>query len=469
MTLLWIKYGFIILCSVYTTICLTNKRQTISSSRAVIRAVFVVLQAVLVAYTRQYSISIGILTMVLSSAFIDKILLKLNISTAILSTVISYGSSYILYAGGLLVTVLVKIVIGDYSNNVSAPYFAIIGIVQTLLSVLLFQTKRLRHGLPFLQNSNHSVLGVYLSISLLVIVSIFGTKTETYRITMILFYSLLSLGALLWYWGKHYLTHEYLDQLQKREQKKLEEALEASHQEINKLKIENQTFSKIIHKDNKIIPAMELAVSQLLFSLSQDEDQKIRVEQARNLLEQLKTLSQERAGIIHNYEAMSQKLPSLGLSGLDALFCFMMQKANMAGIAFDVQVDEGADKTLIQNISDSDACTLLADLVENALIAAGHSQQEKAVQVELGTNGGVFHIRVCDSGDLIPTEVLERWGKERITTHADTGGSGIGMMTIHELCQKYNASFYTQPLQDMLPYHKYICIQFDGLCTFQAH
>ena len=42
-------------------------------------------------------------------------------------------------------------------------------------------------------------------------------------------------------------------------------------------------------------------------------------------------------------------------------------------------------------ISESDASTLLADLIENALIAAKHSQHKKVVQVKLGVDAGIFY------------------------------------------------------------------------------
>ena len=463
-----IKYGFIILCSVYTTVCLTNKRQTVTISRCTIRAFFLILQVAVAAYTRQYAMSISILTMVLSSAFIDKGFLKLDMSTAILATVIGYGTSYILFVGGILTLIAIKLLVGDYTDDISLVSLALVGGVQNLLSVLIFKTRRLRHGLPFLQNLHSSDLGIYLSILLLITAAIFGIKTEMHRTTITLFYLILSLGVLLWYWGKNYLTREYLNQVKKREQKDIQGALEEARREIGRLRSENETFSKIIHKDNKLIPAMELAVSQLLYSVEQDQDPQARTEQAQRILKQLKSLSEERTGILKNYEHTNQKLPSLGLGSLDALFLFMLQKAKISEIAFDLKVDDGILRILTGNISESDASTLLADLIENALIAANHGRHEKAVQVKLGIDAGIFYISVSDSGAPFPPEVLARWGIERITTHADAGGSGIGMMTIYELCQKYSASFEIEQVQNVSPYRKCVSVRFDGLGSFRV-
>lgn len=207
---------------------------------------------------------------------------------------------------------------------------------------------------------------------------------------------------------------------------------------------------------------MELAVCQFLCSVAQDEKQLDKADQAKKILQQLRSLSNERKGIVKNYEDTYQKLPTLGLMGLDALFLLMMQKANMSGITFHLRLSNNANRLLPKNISESDASTLLADLIENALIATSHSQREKAVEVYLCTENNILQICVSDSGSPFPPEVLKKWGIEPFTTHADAGGSGIGMMCIYELCQKYGASFKIEQLQDPSPYCKCVSIRFDG-------
>lgn len=472
MIFLAFKYTPIILCSLYTVVCLTNKRQTFTYMRYAIRLLFLILQvslAIYVRYIRNDSMFACILSMILSSIFIDTVFLKLALSTSISTTIIGYASSYAFYAGGVLFLAAIKCVIGDHSSQLSLLYLFLIGIFQILLSFLIFNTKRLRHGLSFFRDSEKSDLGVYLSIFLLLIIAIFGIQTETYRTTGILFCLILSFGALLWYWSKTYLAREYLYQIRKREHSQLQATLDEVRKENLRLSAENETFSKIIHKDNKLIPAMELAVSQLLYSIAQDDTQQSRMEQAQSILKQLKALSEERAGIVINYEDASQKLPCLGLNGLDALLLFMLQKAHMSEIEFDLKLDDGIDQIITGSISESDSSTLLADLIENALIASNHTEHKKAVQVKLGVDTGIFYISVSDSGPPFPPEVLERWGVERITTHADAGGSGIGMMSIYELCQKYSASFEIEQIQDASPYRKCVSIRFDGHGSFQVH
>lgn len=65
-------------------------------------------------------------------------------------------------------------------------------------------------------------MGVYLSITTLVIVSLGGIKSESEYIVVVLFSSLLICGLVLWFWWKSRMVKEYMEQLRQREQRELE-------------------------------------------------------------------------------------------------------------------------------------------------------------------------------------------------------------------------------------------------------
>jgi len=56
--------------------------------------------------------------------------------------------------------------------------------------------------------------------------------------------------------------------------------------------------------------------------------------------------------------------------------------------------------------------------------------------------------------------VLEKLGQQRITTHKNEGGSGIGMMTVCEICRKYYASLRIIPIKDDI-FSKSVSVIFD--------
>lgn len=83
---------------------------------------------------------------------------------------------------------------------------------------------------------------------------------------------------------------------------------------------------------------------------------------------------------------------------------------------------------------------LLADLLENAIIATKHSK-EKNILVHLGILYQNYVIEVFDSGIPFESKTLKDFGIKRTTTHSNEGGSGIGLMSIYELMKQYKASF----------------------------
>lgn len=466
---IFLKNFFLFISSVYCIIKMLPHHSVITRKRCIAILFFACVVSIGIFVTNCYIPQVNIIVMIVASIFIYLYLFKVNINTAIIITMIGYGVSYLAYALAALILTFFMFSYQKITLKSSGilPYIAV-GPIQFLLVLLLFRVRRFRRGIPVLNYEKYGDAGVCLSIIVVIAISILSLNDHTTIIIPIIVCMLFMCGLALFCWWKNRITQNYLTQLHQREKQALQEEIDILQKKLVDLKEDHDRLSRVVHKDNKLIPAMELAVSQLLCSIFRGENQRIRIEQAQSILEQLKSLSCERAGIIKNYEYVNQKLPLLGIGGWDALLHFMMHKARMAGIAFDFKMEEDVCQKIIQIISEQDATTLLADLIENALISASNSQNEKAIQVELGIHAGVCCICVRDSGDPFPKEVLERWGVERITTHQDTGGSGIGMMTLYELCQKYHASFEIEQSQNMSPYHKCISVRYDGQGSFKV-
>lgn len=71
--------------------------------------------------------------------------------------------------------------------------------------------------------------------------------------------------------------------------------------------------------------------------------------------------------------------------------------------------------------------TLLADLVENAIIAI-RSRTSKRILVSISISEGHYLIDVFDGGIPFEAETIINLGLKKITTHADSSGSGIGLV-----------------------------------------
>lgn len=252
-----------------------------------------------------------------------------------------------------------------------------------------------------------------------------------------------------------------MEQLRHRERRELESIISSKDDEIVLLRKENEAFSKIIHKDNKLIPAMELAVKEALYTVSHSNDPVERAQRTQQILAQLQSVSVERTGIISNYEHTDSSLPSTGVLTFDALLSYMQKKAAAKGVSFELNFDTTVNELIPNHISQEDASTLLADLLENAIIATEEDNRNKAVRVEFIKSGASPCIRISDTGVPFPDAVKKSWGIRRMTTRAANGGNGIGMMTIFEICKRYYASFSVETLAPESVYTKCVSVCFD--------
>ena len=463
---IYFKYLCLIWSSVYITLKILNQKCT--WKEGVILALASLLPAIIMVRLRQDVPAVSILAMVTASCGILYATCKVDAGIAVTATIIGYGISYLIFLIAAFACSFIEWASYDRGIELSVASTIFIGIVQFVLSFLLFRIKRLRRGFPFLSDSRYGDLGLYLSVMVLMAFSLLEPNPDSEAIPLIAVYLAICCGMILWFWWKKRMTKEYMEKLREREERELMAAISSRDNEIAVLKKENETFSKIIHKDNKLIPAMELAVKEALYAVVYNEDQNERVKQTEKILAQLENISKDRSGIVRNYEHKYTGLPQIGISVLDALFAFMMQKATGFGIRFQLRFDESVSEIIPRAVSEQDASTLLADLIENAIIATKENPKEKYVFAELGTKNSIFSISISDTGAPFSEKVLQNWGKQRITTHADNGGSGIGMMTTHDICEKYHASFLIEYFEDVAEYRKRVSVRFDGMTQFRV-
>lgn len=198
---------------------------------------------------------------------------------------------------------------------------------------------------------------------------------------------------------------------------------------------QNAELSKIIHRDNKLIPAMVSAVKELI--KNSPENVKLN-----GLLKQLNELSTEHREIINSYQKESDNLPTTGFIPIDAVLHYILSKSKQNNTEFTVNIANDCILDLLSKITDiTDLTTILCDLGENALIATKNIVESKILFAFEYSETNALRINIYDNGPLFDEKVIANMGKKRITTHKDDGGSGFGLMTLFEILNKYNASF----------------------------
>lgn len=338
----------------------------------------------------------------------------------------------------------------------------VIGIMQYVLVHLPFQLKRLKKGMPFLYELNFNNAGFFLSICIIICVIIISTPytLHTYIIMSSLFL-IFPCALLLISWWRAIITRNYHRKLQQFEMQKLKNELVQKEQEITRLLENNKALAQIIHRDNKLIPAMELAVNTFLQNQNTLSPQQLK-EQGLALSAHLQTMSQERKFNLTEYQTNGQPLASTGICAVDAVLQLMYQRALQEQIDYTLRIAENIKNTAMQSLSEEDFSHLLADLIENAFIAMSNVPHKK-ILINLGRMGNHLSVEISDNGQPFSPEIFQDFGLKAHTTHAGNGGNGIGLMDIWKLKKKYRASLViTEYAPGTYSYTKQISLIFDA-------
>ena len=459
MTATFIRYYFIIFCSIFTYYKLLNIKSNIQAKYTFIISV---ISALLLSFFN--NITIPKIPLLFSSFFLIIFLFSnvhfiVKFTTSLIAFTISYIS---LTISGCIICIFLL----PFSESTSIIFnnllIAIGGLLQYSFIKILFKTKRLQNGMPFLKKASIFHKGI-CSISLIAIYFLFilpSIKNNFFPLNFLtmLFIPILAIALLIWWRRK--ITQSYVEKLRVSEVETLYKEISDKNLEIEKLRANNEQLAGIIHKDNKLIPAMELAVRNYLqtATLMKPEDAQ---QMGTDLLAKLERMSEERTGIIRTYQEANSYRQRCGLASIDAIVDYMENRATELGIEYHYQYDKGIKEMLPAYIGEDDAMHLLSDVIENAIIASNHNEK-KTVHIHIGFIQSTLFMDISDSGIPFDPETYQNLGMLQHTTHKEHGGSGIGLMDLGKLKKQYKFSLHIYEYPETEPvYTKKIRILFD--------
>ena len=398
-----------------------------------------ILSSLLITYIENKSAPFAYVCLILITITAFKFFLKLNILQTFVSTLISYAISYVcfLISSTIICTLffLFKIAYKPYVIQI------LILLLQLFTIKIPFLSKRTRKGMPFLWKNKYyipfSIIGLIIFIISLYLNIGKTLYFQNSIIAVVCFLSAFFIAYILIIYWRTSLTKTYLDALTKRNNLDLNNQLEQITRKYDELYADKERLSAIVHSDKKLVNALKNAVMNYLENGNNDN------ERGKELLEEIERYSKEREGNIQETEKFLNPLPSCNIVVIDNLLAYMYQKAQQNNIELSLMINcdvVAASKDLI-NLEDFS--TLLADLIDNAIIATIHNKG-KLILVSFSIVKKHFTIQISDSGIPFTTEVLYTMGKERITTHADDNGNGIGLMQTFETLHKTNASLFIE-------------------------
>ena len=425
---------------------------------------FTVMSAItlLLYLTSPYSAGITTFLVYATSISFSKFILKLNFKLSFIINIISYVySTFAFFIATFILAFILDLV------NAPKELFTIVMIIVSTATFFIifipFKFKRYRKGMPFLKDNATATMGLIITIPILVCLFItYFIESELVAMIVFSLFSFFSIVFLLWW--KVQIKRSYLKKLQAMEYENMQLTIEKQQKEIEKLIDNNDQLAKIIHKDNKLIPAMAFSVKSFLESY--DNNPAEIKPTANALLKQLEDITAERQGILENYQYSSKIIPKTNINGVDSIIVYMNQKSIKNNIDFNLTLN-GDIKNVTDNvIEENQLTTLVSDLIENAFIAI-RPCKSRHILVNLGLNKDGYYIEVADSGIPFEIDTLVHLGTMKITTHKHEGGSGIGLSNAFDLFRQHNASFMVEEFATSdSGYTKKITVAFNNKCEY---
>lgn len=377
----------------------------------------------------------------------------------IISTIISFGLSYCIWGISSLIIVLT---VANFRHihwiQNHSILSVLVALLHMLLSYFLFKIKRFKNGIPHLL-SYTSLNGAMILSTIFILFLIFRTSTKNNLFigTLSIFIFVFTL-ALIIHWWQAQITKSYKRSLQLREFESLRMELEEKEKRIVELEKQNEELGRLIHKDNKLIPAMEHAVHEYFITDFETLDE--AKNKAQGLLLEIETLSKNRSNIIVEIHNVHSKHYETGVPSVDTLLNYMDKRARQEHISLSVHLGVDLTSYVPNTIAAEDLTHMLSDLLENAIIAS-KGKTNANIQLQFYISEKAFVIEIADNGVPFEIESLVNFGITQLTTHADSGGSGIGLMDIWKIKEKYFASLHIAELDANAPFTKKIAIIFN--------
>ena len=435
-----------------------SKTQNVKQSRKrtiiifLINIVFSIIYSVL--YTNDYCAIAQIFsytTVIISLSFL--LIKRGNILISLISTCYAH----ILKIGSIfLSSIIIYLVYGPVFNLF--PYI-LTCIISIILNIIFLKIKRIKNGILFFEKTENLGLGLTIS-GFIILSSVIDYQGDpSLAIFVIVLISVILSGFGLYLWIRKGITKHYREKLQLKSELYYKEQLEQKEQEIEKLNHSNEYLAKIVHRDNHLMSSLNSSINA--YFESGDRDFK------DDILRKIQTLEIERAELINNEQRDSKILPSTGNALIDGAVNNLYIKAAAHGIDYDLSVSATVDEVIGKYISQTDLQTLICDHIKDAIIAVDAKNENNGkILVELSMENDNYTITIFDSGVDFEIDTLAKLGKERVTTHADNGGSGIGFMTTFETLRKSYASLIITEFANKTPFSKSVSIRFDGNTAF---
>ena len=308
------------------------------------------------------------------------------------------------------------------------------------------------------KHKNGYAITVFSSILLLTI-TLVSVRQKNDWIFVVFCFILLISGISIYFLWRYFIKRSYMTRIREREIANLESIIHKQNLTINKLEAEHDRLSQIVHRDNKIIPSLIMYVNEIATINNANEHPRIN-----EIKDELHDIMSERASSSNSSDAQAFFSFKSSISSLDAVVNYMINKASDSNISLGTSLNTDINYLSPALISAFELSTIIADLLENAIIACkddNNTNKGGMINLEINKNDNEIFIRISDNGIPFDEKVLSNLGKMRITSRRKQGGSGIGMFNTIHILKEAKASISILD-GDNNPFTKDILITFDN-------
>lgn len=396
-----------------------------------------------------------------------KIVTKKKLSGLLIGVLISTSLSYVFFSiAAILEFFLQKIF--DINNRTINTILTLI--IEFIIIHFVLKMKRLKNGLIFLKKTDEYIEMALIDISVFIIVlyGLISIIYEDFTLNILFYFILLSVCMIITI--QKILVMYYKQKLIDDTINQYKQDLQDKDNEIKRLTDEAFRVSKINHEFYNRQKALELMVEEKLQNSNMETGEDF------DILTRIQNLTSDHAEKVKEIKS----LPALQLTNIpeiDDMFTYMQKECKENGIQFKLNIN-GNIHYLVNNFIPKDKLeTLIGDHIRDAIIAINSGDNEnKEIFVILGIKDNCYELCIYDTGIEFEIETLLNLGLAPMTTHKDTGGSGIGFMTTFETLNECNASLIIEerhPVDDK-DYTKAVKVRFDKkneykIYSYRAH
>ena len=370
---------------------------------------------------------------------------------------ISNAIVYIALGMAMLMEYAIKILL-----NIDYSLINVI-LILTLTALLItgfFKIGRFKHGFSFLkQQENNDYLDmIMINISAMVLFAfcIFASKDKD--IVKNLFFAFIFLSVIMIIMIQKTLTLYYKQKLLSKTIEDYKSEIASKDEQIKKLSDEKFKISKLNHEFYNRQKALEKKVQDFVSNSNAEASSELSV------MESINNLSKGYTEELEKIKSLD-KLTSTDIEEIDDMFKYMQSECKNNNIDFKLQINGNIHHMVNKIIPQDRLVTLIGDHLRDAIIAINVGDNKfRSILAILGIKDECYELCIYDSGVEFTIDTLSKLGIEQITTHKDSGGSGMGFITTFETMKQTGASLIIDEKckPSANDYTKAVIIRFDG-------